>query len=187
MGKWSGWWNNDWMQALVEQASILTHKHVPLPPSSHSCMFREWNDDFNPMTLFTNLSLRSCPLPSPHLPTAALTQSPATCSPLHFKPSLAMASTLITPTISTLQPVTTLSAPSAPLTLSLTALHSHMPTVTSFNATSHALNTFSALSIALRHSSHSSTSCNASFIPCLPDLIHRKSVSLLHYLILPLP
>ena len=151
----------------------------------------------NPMTLFTNLSLRSCPLPSPHLPMAALTQSPTTCSPLHFKPSLAMASTLITPTISALQPVTTPSAPSAPvtgdindsppLTLSLTAPHSHMPTVTSFNATSYALNTSSALLIVLRHSSHSSMSRNASFVPCLPDLTHHKSVSLLHYLILLLP
>src|SRR6267142_833800 len=46
LGKWSGWHNDGWTQALVKQASILTQEHLPLPPSSHSRMFREWNDDF---------------------------------------------------------------------------------------------------------------------------------------------
>src|SRR6267142_4624807 len=47
LGKWSGWWNNGWTQALLEQASILTHELPPLPLSSHSWMFWEWNNDFS--------------------------------------------------------------------------------------------------------------------------------------------
>ena len=35
------------MQALVEQASILTRDHLILPPSSHSWMFHEWNADYS--------------------------------------------------------------------------------------------------------------------------------------------
>src|SRR6266850_1114311 len=37
------------MQALVEQASILTRDHLILPPSSHSWMFHEWNADYSQM------------------------------------------------------------------------------------------------------------------------------------------
>src|SRR6267142_1313983 len=68
-----------------------------------------------------------------------------------------------------------------PLTLSPPALCFHTLAAASSDATSLVLSTSSALLIVLRRSSLSSTSCNASFALCPPELTCRESFPLLHY------